>query len=131
MPAIITYSLGVTVVGLAALQVPFPVEMTALVMVGLVLRWFLRKDSVLDQQHEKRVAALEKAVAQNRKDIDLQRHRAHAALNRVAAVSGMVLLVKAQVERCTCGQMEAIVPLFDQIVASLNVDDLAYKEPGT
>lgn len=132
MPAFaMTYVLGATIFGLVAAQVPLPVEMTALVMVGLVLRYSLHKDAKSDSDQESRITRLEDTVLENRQRIDEQRHLKHAALNRIAGITGMLMLLRQQIALCTCGAMGPLLPVVDQIIEQLKLDGMANLEETT
>jgi signal transduction histidine kinase len=95
---------------LLAADVPLPVELSAMAMVGLVLRWLIRRDSRKDRDMEERVQLLEQKA-------DEQRHLKHEFRNRVTVVRGSLELARQAAEHCTCGAMDTVKPLLDQILS--------------
>lgn len=100
--------------------VPLPVEMTALVMVGLILRWLLRRENKTDSIRDERIAALEAEVGELRASESEQRHLKHVVLNQLTIIRGTFALAKQQAEQCTCDAMTPVIPLLDNILKPLS-----------
>ena len=103
MPAPTLFLASTAGVMLAA-DVPLPVEISAMAMVGLFLRWLMQRDSRNDEDVEKRLKKLEKHA-------DWQRHLKHVFLNRLAYCRGTFLLVRQQALLCKCGAMTPVLAL--------------------
>lgn len=99
-----------SVVALYAVDLPLPVEMTALVMVGLILRVFLRRD-------DHRFQRIETDVEQLRRENQEQRHLKHEYRNQLTALQYALSLTLAEAERCSCGALDTIRPTLKQIIA--------------
>lgn len=104
-----TFVLGSTIAVLSAVEVPLPVEMTALVMVGLILRVYIARENRLNEQRDERLSKLEAAR-------DEQRHLKHMVINQLAGVSGTLHTARQAALRCTCGAMVQVIPLIDNIL---------------
>lgn len=105
-----SFVLASTIAALYAADVPLPIEMTALVMVGLILRVYLGRESKQQSELAKRLDAIEA-------EADEQRHIKHMVLNRLAGITGTLALVKAAAERCTCGATAPVLPLIERLLA--------------
>lgn len=93
---------------LAAADVPFPVELTALAMVGLVLRFLLRRDARAHDKHDRRLTAVEKELRQ-------QHTAKHAALNEITAMRAAIAIIVTQAQKCSCGTMEPLLPVLTRL----------------
>lgn len=116
-----TYVIGVTVIALLfAVDVPLPIEMTALVMVGLVLRWSLGRQNRESAGADVRMSRLEAKVDHNAEEIDRQRHFKHDFLNQITAVyASIVMLRETAVDRCTCHAFDPYIPVLDALIADM------------
>lgn len=106
----VTLVLAVTVIAAASSGVPFPIEMTALVMVGLILRVYIVRENKSREEHAKRLKALEE-------EVDEQRHLKHLVINQLAGITGTLSLVQAAASRCTCGAVAPVLPLIENLLA--------------
>lgn len=104
-----TYAIISTVGFLIAVEVPLPVEMTALVMVGLVLRWSLSRQNRVHDEHEDRLNQIEVELAETREAKDIERHLKHAWKNEVTATRATLAMIYPQAARCSCGTMEPLL----------------------
>lgn len=95
---------------LLATDVPLPVELTAMGMVGTILLWLIRRENQQDTDTQVRLTRLEATEAE-------QRHLKHALLNRLAGLKGSLLVVKQTAENCSCGAMHPVLPLLEELVA--------------
>jgi hypothetical protein len=102
--------LASTIVALYAVNLPLGVEITALVMVGAILKVFLRRDDTRFSRLEQKVEALE---ADNKE----QHHLKHEFRNRLAAVHYALSLVIAEARTCTCGALDTLLPVLEQITS--------------
>lgn len=112
-----TLVLASSIVSLYAVQVPLPVEMSALVMVGLILRWMVRREAMTDVSRDERIAALEAEVASIREGESEQRHLKHLVINQVTAMRGSLEMIKLAAQRCSCGAVSPVIPLIDNLLA--------------
>lgn len=112
MPAFVLAS---TIVTMLALEVPFPVELTALAMVGLVLRWALARDDKAHAGHDSRIMTLEAEMRVVRESESEQRHLKHALLNQIGAARGALVLVSSAARTCKCDAMAPLIPLLDAL----------------
>lgn len=103
MPEGYTYTLASTVAVLAAVDVPFPVELSALAMVGFVLRWALARQNKAHDQHEDRLSKVEEQLR-------VKSTEKHALANQITALRTAVKLIIPTAEQCTCGSMERLLP---------------------
>lgn len=110
-----TFVLATSVAVLYAAEVPLPVEITALAMVAVVLRWLLSRENTAVLSHEARVATLEADMANVRAEASEQRHLKHEFINRVTGMQAAIALVLASARSCSCGAMEPILPVLDQL----------------
>lgn len=116
MPPGYNSTIVATVAFLAAVEVPFPVELTALAMVGLVLRWALARQSREHDQHDARLSALEEQSSH-------ERHLKHAWRNEVTAMRATIAMMVPIAQRCSCGSMDPLVPVLERLA-------LDTKEPS-
>lgn len=123
MPQGYTYTLASTVAFLAAVDVPFPVELTALAMVGLVLRWALSRQNKNHDEHEERIAEMERRWEEAVADYSAQRHLKHAWRNEVTAMRATLGVLVPAAQRCSCGTMEPLIPVLVKLATDI-------KEPS-
>jgi hypothetical protein len=122
-----TVVLASTVGGLAAAPgVPFPIEMTALVMVGLVLRWALGRDSKSHNERDERISSLESRMREVEEEADTQRHLKHALNNQVTAMKTTITMMLPFAKQCTCGTVIPLIPILERL--ALEVDLTALEE---
>jgi hypothetical protein len=95
---------------LFAANLPFPVELSALAMVGLILRWMMQRDATNDSAILVRLERLEASEAE-------QRHLKHALLNRLAGLKGTLLVILHAARHCTCDALTPVLPLLEELVA--------------
>lgn len=108
-----TLVLATTAAGLLAADVPLPVELTALAMVGVILRFLLQRDDSAAKERDRRLDALEA-------ERDEQRHLKHVVINQLAGITGSLALIKTAAERCTCGAVTPVMPLIDNLLSKEN-----------
>lgn len=104
-----TYVLASTIAMLAVADVPLPLELSALAMVGLILRVYIGRENRLNNDRDVRLERLEAAR-------DEQRHLKHMVLNQLAGVTGTLAAARQAAMRCTCGAMVPILPLLDNLL---------------
>lgn len=104
-----TFVLASSVAILAAADIPLPVEVSALALVGAVLRWFIVRDNQADRDREARLVLLEEAR-------DEQRHLKHLVINQLASITGTLRLIQIAAERCTCGAVAPVLPLIQNLL---------------
>lgn len=107
--------LASAVVTLAAVDVPFPVELTALAMVGLVLRWALGRQNRAHDEHDRRIADIERELDRTRADKDTERHLKHAWRREVTAMRMALLTMLPLARGCTCGTMDPLLPVLERL----------------
>lgn len=105
----LTFTLAASIAAIFAADVPLPVELTALAMVGLILRVYLGRESKAQADRDSRLKALED-------EADEQRHMKHLVLNQLAGLTGTLALVRAAAERCTCGAIAPVLPLIERLL---------------
>lgn len=105
----VTFVLAATIFAVLAADVPLPVEMSALVMVGLILRVYIIRENSAQRDHAARLAALEAEVSE-------QRHLKHLVINKLTTVIGTLALVQAEADRCTCGAVTSVLPLINKVL---------------
>lgn len=115
MPEGYTFTLISTIAMLAAVDVPFPVEMTALAMVGLVLRWSLIRQNRSHDEHDARLTSIEVELAETRAEKDIQRQLKHAWKNEVTATRAALAVLVPQAAKCECGTMEPLMPVLRKL----------------
>lgn len=115
-----TLALATTIAGLLlAVQVPLPIEMTALVMVGLVLRWSLGRQTRAANHIDARMTELEGRISKNRAEIDRQRHWKHEFRNQLSGVYATMVMMREAANRCDCEAFDPLIPVLDQIIPHL------------
>lgn len=112
LPTITLASSGAT---LLAMDVPLPIEMGALVMVGMILRWLIRRENHTEALDEKRLTRLEGRIDELQNDVSEQRHLKHTLLNQLAAIRGSILVIRRAAERCTCESMIPVLPVLEML----------------
>lgn len=115
MPAGYDIALLSTLGILAAADLPLPVELTALAMVGLVIRWSLGRMTRDQDEHEKRMTALEAEMAEVREEASQQRHLKHNLDNRITAMGSAIFMMLPQAQACECGSMSRLVPILEHL----------------
>lgn len=110
----------VSAVGMvAAMDVPFPVELTALAMVGLVLRWALMRQNRSHDEHDARLTKIEQDLEATRVAKDIERSLKHALKNEVTAVRATIGVLVPQARRCSCGTMDPLMPVLERLAMAL------------
>lgn len=110
-----TPALVLSVAVLAAVDVPFPVELSALVLVAAILRWLIRREDSTDAATLARIDSLEAEVERVRFDESEQRSAKHALLNELAAIRTTLELVAVVSDRCTCGALDPVRPVLARL----------------
>lgn len=110
----VTAALVVTVGVLAAAGTPFPVEVGALAMVGLILRWLVRRENLADAGTLGRIDALEAEVAQLRSSESEQRHAKHELIVENAALRNAQTLLVRAARACSCQALHPLIPLLEE-----------------
>lgn len=110
----VTATLLVTVGALLAAGTPFPVEVGALAMVGLVLRWLVRRENLADAGTLARIDALEAEVAQLRSSESDQRRRKHELIVENAALRNAHTLLARAARACSCQALDPIISLLEE-----------------
>ena len=108
-----TMVLATTAAGLLAAEIPFPVELSALALVGFILRWLVVRENRADDSMLKRIEHLERDLAAMTVAQSEERRLKHAALNDAASRGMAVHLMAAAARHCTCGQMDQILYLVE------------------
>lgn len=104
---------------LLAADVPLAVELPALGMVGLVLHFLLRRETVSHHEHARRLTRIESQLEAERDARDEQRRLKHALQNEITATRATISILLPQARRCTCGTMEPLIPILDRIAYDL------------
>lgn len=104
---------------LAAVDVPFPVEITALAMVGLVLRWALMRQNRAHDEHDRRLSEIEDELNATRAAKDQERHLKHAWRNEVSAMRATLGVMLPIVKNCSCGTMDPLLPVLERLVTDI------------
>lgn len=104
-----SFVLASTTAVLIAMDVPFPVELTALAMVGLILRVYIGRENKDKELQDRRLTALEH-------DASEQRHLKHAQINANVALRGALELVHIEAQRCTCDALAPVLPLIRNLL---------------
>lgn len=110
-----TPALALAVAVLAATDVPFPVELSALVLVAGILRWLIRREDRVDGETLDRIAALEVETERLRSMESEQRSAKHALGNELAAIRTTLELVVVVADRCTCGALDPVRPVLARL----------------
>lgn len=105
----LTVVLVASTAAIYATDVPLPVELTALAMVGLILRVYLGREAKAAAQRDRRLDELEA-------EADEQRHMKHLVLNQLAGITGTLALVQAAAQRCSCGALAPLLPLIERLL---------------
>lgn len=121
-PHIATATLASTTGVLLAVDIPFPVELSSLALVAVVLRYFLHRDALSHTHHDERLTAIEEQLNYERDMTSEQRRLKHALQNEVSATRAVISVVVPQAAKCSCGVMEPLIPVLQQL--SLDI-----KEP--
>jgi len=119
--AVIASTIGVLA---ATPGVPFPVEMSALVMVGLVLRWALRREGHMHEDRDDRISKLELQMRDVEKEADTQRHLKHALNNQITAMKTTITLMLPFAKQCTCNTMTPLLPVLEKLTLEVNLTAL-------
>lgn len=118
-----TFVLASTITTLYAMDVPLPVEMSALVMVGIILRVYIGRENKAHEVRDKRIAKLERDVWQ-------QRHIKHEFRNQMTVLAGTLALALQQAAKCTCDAMTPVItPMQSAIERLARIDDEAFTPP--
>lgn len=104
-----------TVSTLAAVDVPFPVEISALVLVAGILRWLLRREDSVDAATLARIDTLESEVVDLRLAESEQRHEKHALRGEIAGLRGTFAVLDALARSCHCGALDPALPLLEAL----------------
>lgn len=115
MPEGYTYTLVSTIGLLAAVDLPIPVELSALAMVGLVLRWALIRQNRAHDEHDERLTVIETELRETREAKDIERQLKHAWKNEVTAMRATLAVMLPQAKRCTCATMEPLIPVLEKL----------------
>lgn len=99
-----------------AVNPPWYVEIPALGMVGLVLWILLRREKVSHDETQHQIAMLDARLTELDEKYSKERHLKHEALNRIAVVENTMRVVKSMADTCTCGALDRIAPLLDQVM---------------
>lgn len=108
----------------ASSDVPFPVEMSALVMVGLVLRWALRRENTAHEERDKRVDNLEARTKDLEEEADTQRSLKHALANQITAMKTTITMMLPFARQCTCETMTPLLPILERLALEINLEQL-------
>lgn len=100
---------------IAAMDVPFPVELTALAMVGLVLRWALIRQNRSHDEHDARISRIEEDLEVERLARLEEKHLKHAWRNEVTSLRATIAMVLPTAQRCSCGTMEPLLPVLQRL----------------
>ncbi len=106
-----------TVAVLGAVEAPLPVNITAMALVALVLRYLLKKDGKSHDAHDARLSELEAEVEAVRKDASDQRGRAHKLENTITGQVAALAMLLPAAEKCSCGTMAPYVPVLYRLTA--------------
>lgn len=115
MPSGYTSTIAAAVAILAAVDVPFPIELTALAMVGLVLRWSLSRQNKAHDEHEGRIADMERRLDDAVDSYNTQRHLKHAWAREVAATRATLGTMLPLAKNCSCGTMDPLIPVLEKL----------------
>lgn len=110
-----TFVLLSTAVLLTAVDAPLPLEMSALVMVGIILRWFVIRENKSASRHDERLVELEEEMAHLREEASAERHRKHVYLNQLTGIQAAFALVLSTAHTCTCNAMDAVIPVLEKL----------------
>ncbi len=110
--------LGSTVAVLVATEAPLPVQVTAMVLVAIVLRYLLRRDDSTHIQHEKRLNEMQAEISRLNSGEAEQRHLKHLLNNRITGIQAALALLIPAAEKCTCGQMSPFLPVLVRLSTS-------------
>jgi hypothetical protein len=94
--------------------VVIPALLTALSLLGLVLKWLIQREATTDTQTLERISKLESEVELLRADQSEQRRLKHEALNRAAGLSLAARMLLTSARHCTCGALTHVVELVDR-----------------
>lgn len=109
--------LASAVVTLAAVDAPLPIELTALMMVGVVLHWALARQNRTHDEHDERIKAVEEELAATRQSKDIERQLKHAWRNEVAAMQAALAVMVPLAQKCSCGTMDPLLPVLERLAA--------------
>lgn len=118
LPAIVLVSVSGMML---AYDVPLPVEMTALAMVGVILHFFLRRDASSHTKHDIRLTRIEA-------ELDNQRTAKHALRNELTAFRASLAMLLPTAKNCTCGAMASLVPIIERLTTELRSNDTGEAE---
>lgn len=117
-----TLVLGAVSGVLLAVDMPTWRELSALAMVGLILRWMIARenrrevrDLNVDAATHRRITSLERNVGALRREVTEQRHLKHDFEGKVIALQNALKLVRIQARRCSCGALDPIQQLLEEI----------------
>lgn len=88
-----------------------PVEITALAILALVVRHFLKRDDTDETHTLERIAALESKVEFLEKAMSAERTAKHEAMATAASLRGTLQVVQFIGAECTCGTFPRLAPL--------------------
>lgn len=103
-----SFTLALAGVLLAVSDVPLPIELSAMAMVGLVLRFLLKRDARAHTKHDARLTSIEA-------ELNVQRSAKHAYLNEITAMRAAIAIIVTQAQKCSCGTMEPLLPVLTRL----------------
>lgn len=98
VPSLPTLVLVPTIGWLYASGLPVPIQLTALCMVGLILRVFIRRD-------DNRFARMEAQLAEVQAEAQEQHHLKHLLANQITARDVALKMILPPARACTCDVM--------------------------
>lgn len=119
MPAGYSASIISAIAVLAAADVPFPIEITALIMVGMVLRWALGRQNRAHDEHDRRIEDIEQQLRDTAEAKDAERHLKHAWKNEVATMRATIGVMLPLIRNCSCGTMDPLLPVLERLVTDI------------
>lgn len=114
-----TIALVSTAAFLLAVEPPLPIQATAMGAVVLVLRWALRRDSKHHESTNERLEEMMTEIEVIREEASNFRHQKHERDTRIAAIWAGISMLIPQAKQCTCGKMDILVPVLEDIADPL------------
>lgn len=112
MPTFVLFS---TAALLAAVDAPLPLEMSALVMVGIILRWFVMRENKSSARHDQRLEEIEAEMTVLRLEGSEQRHLKHVFMNQLTGTQAALALVLNTARNCSCNAMDSVIPVLERL----------------